>query len=131
MRLTIANISKTIQQQTFQAVLRAIRRQCQEDFEPEWNVQCVLRGRKVNIATRAPIDGVHDAIIYVGDESQDPTTGVENALGYHSENHQGIPYGFIYLDVVREVNEDWTTTLSHEVLELLADPSAVMAVAGP
>jgi hypothetical protein len=131
MRLTVANISKSIQQQTFQDAVKAIRRQCQEDFEPEWNIQCVLRGTKVNIRKKAPIDGVHDAIIYVGDESQDPTTGVQNALGYHSDNHAGIPYGFVYLDVVQEVGEEWTTTLSHEVLELLADPAAVVTVAGP
>jgi len=52
-------------------------------------------------------------------------------LGYHDKNHAGLPYGFVYLDVCRASHEDWSTTLSHEVLELLADPRAVMTVAGP
>jgi len=131
MRVTIANISKTIQQPEFQAALQAISKQCNEDFQPEWNISCVIRGTTANIAGKVPIQGVHDAIIYVGDESQDPTTGVKNALGYHSDNHKGIPYGFVYLDVVKKYHEVWTSTLSHEVLELLADPTAVMTVTGP
>jgi len=131
MRLTIANISKSIQQTDFQTALQAISRQCKEDFQPEWNISCTIRGTSLDLSGDAPIEGVHHAIIYVGDESQDPNTGVENALGYHSRNHAGIPFGFVYLNIVKEVDEVWTTTLSHEVLELLADPSAVMTVTGP
>ena len=43
----------------------------------------------------------------------------------------GTPYGFVYLDICARYGENWTTTLSHEVLELLADPNAAMTVAGP
>src|SRR5215471_7760151 len=87
MRLTIANISKSIPKSEFHAALLAQRRQINDDFQPEWNTPCVLRSASPNIQGNAPIEGIHDAIIYVGDESQDPTLGVENALGYHSRNH--------------------------------------------
>jgi hypothetical protein len=130
MRVTIANISK-IPKNDFHAAILALRRQCNEDFQPEWNTPCVLRSAAPNIQGTAPIEGIHDAIIYVGDESQDPNTGVENALGYHAANHSGIPFGFVYMDVVEAFNEVWTTTLSHEILELLADPSAILTVSGP
>jgi hypothetical protein len=57
--------------------------------------------------------------------------GVSGALGYHSDNYANIPYGFVYLDICAEYGEVWSCTLSHEVLELLADPTAVMTVTGP
>ncbi|HKV40173.1 MAG TPA: hypothetical protein VJX67_13250 [Blastocatellia bacterium] len=95
-------------------------------------ITATLGGVAVSLDGRnAPIEGDHDAIIYLGDSSQDPTTGVQGALGYHFANHAGIPYGFVYLDICEKYGEAWTCTLSHEVLELLADPNAAMTVAGP
>lgn len=134
MRLTIVNLSTSISSNDFHAALRALSRQVNEDFMPEWGVGATLRASHQKLppkGSHVPIDGVHDAIIYVGDSAADPTTGVTGALGYHSINHKHIPYGFIYLDVCKKYNEVWTSTLSHEILELLADPSAVLTVNGP
>jgi hypothetical protein len=39
--------------------------------------------------------------------------------------------GLEYLDICERYKEVWTCTLSHEVLELLADPDAAMTVTGP
>ena len=116
MRLTIANITKSISSSDFLAAIRAIRRQVNDDFGPEWSVTATLRATALNLTSKAPVDGSHDAILYVGDASQDPTTGVEGALGYHSENHRNIPYGFVYLDICAEYGDTWTSCLSHEVL---------------
>ena len=131
MRLTIANISKSISAADFRNAVSAIRRQVNEDFGPEWSVTATLRGIALSIAQKAPVQGKHDAILYLGDSSQDPTTGVEGALGYHTANHKDVPYGFVYLDICEEYGEEWTTTLSHETLELLADPTAALTVSGP
>jgi hypothetical protein len=132
MKLEIANISDEIKAPAFDAAVAAISRQVAEHFQPEWGTAADIIGTVVPLANRkAPIAGDRDAIIYVGDSSQDPATGVENALGYHATNQGNIPYGFIYLDIVAEAGEEWTTTLSHEVLELLADPDATMTVTGP
>ena len=131
MHLTIANISKKVSAAEFREAVAAIRRQVNDDFGPEWNVTATLRGTAVSLAADAPIQGHHDAILYLGDSSQDPTTGVTGALGYHSRNHAKVPYGFVYLDICAEYGEAWTTTLSHETLELLADPTAMLTVGGP
>jgi hypothetical protein len=131
MRVTIVNVSHSIHATEFHAAVAAIRRQVNEDFGPAWSVTAILRGTTHNLASKAPIEGIHDALLYLGDSSQDPTSGVDNALGYHSTNHKDIPYGFVYLDVCSEYGEEWTTTLSHEVLELLGDPSAALTVSGP
>lgn len=131
MRVTVVNVSHSIHSTEFHAAVAAIGKQVKEDFEPAWNISAILRGVTHSLAGKAPIEGLNDALIYLGDSSQDPTTGVEGALGYHSTNHKDIPYGFVYLDICSEYGEEWTTTLSHEVLELLGDPAATLTVSGP
>ncbi|HVN04618.1 MAG TPA: hypothetical protein VMT86_09390 [Bryobacteraceae bacterium] len=131
MNLTVANISTQVKPADFQAAIEAIGKQVTEHFQPEWRLGADVRGVALNLKSKAPLQGQHDAIIYLGDSSQDPTTGVSGALGYHSVNHSKIPYGFVYLDICTEYKESWTCTLSHEVLELLADPDAVLTVTGP
>jgi len=133
MILTIVNLASQIAPAEFLSAVAAIGRQVTEDFSPEWAIDASLRTATLNLVLGkdAPINGKHDAIIYVGDSSQDPTTGVSGALGYHSRSYKNVPYGFVYLDICRRYGEVWTCTLSHEVLELLGDPTAVMTVSGP
>lgn len=132
MKVTIANISESIPQEKFKAVVQAVERQCVRDFRKEWKKSGKLRAAALDLGTKpARIQGAHDAIIYVGDRSQDPRKGVQSALGYHSANHKRIPYGFVFLDIVKKSHQVWSATLSHEVLELLADPTAVETVPGP
>jgi hypothetical protein len=131
MIVTIANISTQIGAAELQAAIAAIGDQVNQHFIPEWGVTATLNSVVTALKGKAPIQGHHDAIIYLGDSSQDPTTGVSGALGYHSINHADIPYGFVYLDISAEYGEVWTCTLSHEVLELLADPDAALTVTGP
>jgi hypothetical protein len=67
-----------------------------------------------------------DAVIYLWDDES-----VGDALGYHDENHKGIPYGFVFPKISERAGEDWTVTLSHEALELIADADANLFVQGP
>ncbi|MDH3600886.1 MAG: hypothetical protein OEU26_14765, partial [Candidatus Tectomicrobia bacterium] len=67
-----------------------------------------------------------DAVLYLWDE-----TDVPGALGYHDRNNRGIPYGFIFTDLIESLGESWTVTLSHEALELIADPEVNLLVMGP
>ena len=62
-------------------------------------------------------------MIYVGDASNDPTLGMNGVFGYHARNAGALPYAFVYLDVCAQFGEPWSCTLSHEVLEMLADPT--------
>ena len=132
MNLTIANVSATITDAELQAAVAAIGKQVTENFQPEWRIGAALKSVAIPLkGKKAPVQKDADAVIYVGDSSEDPTTGVSNALGYHSANNKKIPYGFIYLDICKQAGEVWTCTLSHEVLELLGDPDAAMTVTGP
>jgi hypothetical protein len=131
MNITIANLSKVICAADFHAAVAAVGRQVTEHFQPEWGTGARLKGMWVPlVGKKAPIQEGADAVIYVGDSSVDPTTGVTDADGYHSANNKGIPYGFVYLDICAKAKEAWSFTLSHEVLELLADPDTALTVAG-
>jgi hypothetical protein len=110
-------------------VLRAINRQVKEDFEPYWSLGATLRleghtGSKPDSESAADMRG--DAVIYIWDKHD-----IDDAVGYHEKNNAGIPYGFVFLDIAAEVGDPWSCTLSHEALELIADPEVNLLVAGP
>jgi hypothetical protein len=60
--------------------------------------------------------------MYLVDEATLP-----GALGFHDLNSRDKPFGFVF---VLDPN-DWTTTLSHEALELILDPTVNVFVPGP
>lgn len=132
MIITIANLSASIDDQTLQKAIADIATQVSGDFQPEWGAGATLQQTRLQIgAGQAPIGIPSEAVIYLGEKSDDPTTGTQGVFGYHDTNYQHIPYGFVYLDVCDLYDEAWSHTLSHEVLEMLADPTAVLSVSGP
>lgn len=131
MIISIINHSKgSISDEELLHVIRAINRQVSEDFEPYWSMGATLRleGRSQSKASSSRIvDMRGDAIIYV----QNKPSEVEGALGFHDKNYRGIPFGFIFRELSEAMGEPWSVTLSHETLELLADPEVNLLVAGP
>lgn len=118
-----------ISDEEVQTVLRAINRQIAEDFEPYWSMGSRLRleGRSVDQPDQqTPVDLRGDAVIYLWDGSDVP-----GALGYHDQNAGGVPFGFVFTELVKSVGESWTVTLSHEALELIADPFVNLLAMGP
>jgi hypothetical protein len=109
--------------------IRAVNRQIAHDFEPYWDFGAHLRlegtlGTGPDENTLPELRG--DSIIYLWDE-----VNVDDALGYHELNAGGVPFGFVFTELVKELKEPWTVTFSHEALELLADSEANLLVAGP
>jgi hypothetical protein len=109
--------------------IRAVNRQIAHDFEPYWDFGAELRlegsiGDSPDAKALPELRG--DAILYLWDE-----VDVDDALGYHELNAAGVPFGFVFTELVKELKEPWTVTFSHEALELLADSEANLLVAGP
>jgi hypothetical protein len=112
-----------------QLVIRAINRQITEDFKPYWSLGATVRleGRSEKAPSKLEmLDLRGDAIIYLWDGKD-----IEGALGYHDQNARGIPYGFVFTALSAELGEPWSVTLSHEALELIADPQVNLLVMGP
>lgn len=130
MIISIVNHSNGgVTDEELQVAIRAINRQISEDFAPYWSMSATLRleGRSVetpDVVQMADLRG--DAVIYLWDQAD-----VEEALGYHFQNSQGIPFGFVFTEIARQIGEPWSVTLSHEALELLADPETNLLVMGP
>ncbi len=131
MRISVANISKKIGGAEFSATVQAVARQVHQDFAPLWGMDADVRGIAMNRNTKPnPELTLSDVILYVGEIDDDPQK-VADAVGYHDLNNKGIPFGFVFTDVAAKIGETWSTTLSHEVLELLADPDINLLVVGP
>lgn len=55
-------------------------------------------------------------------------TDQADALGYHTTTPEGHPLGRVFVRTVTEMGLNWTVTASHELIEMLVDPWAVLAV---
>lgn len=130
MVISVINVSDgALSDAAVQKAIRAVNRQIEEDFAPYWGFGARLRlegksGTKRRGLDQADMRG--DAVLYIHDVAR-----IRSADGYHNANFRGIPYGFVFLEISRQLKEDWTMTLSHEALELLADPENNMYVHGP
>ncbi len=129
MLISVVNFTKTLKDEDVHAVIRAVNAQIALDFEPYWHMGARLRleGGGSRLDRQAPRELRGDAILYLWDRHAD----VSDATGYHFANHHGLPFGFVFSQIAKELQEPWSVTLSHEALELIADPEANTMVAGP
>lgn len=129
MIISVINLSdEGVTDEEVQRGIRAVNRQLEEDFAPYWGFGGRLRleGKTGRGRGFDQADMRGDAVLYIRRRvrrSQDD--------GFHAAHFAGIPYGFVYLDVSDELDEDWTVTLSHEALELVGDPELNLLVQGP
>lgn len=118
-----------ITDEEIQRVVRAVNRQIEGDFAPYWSLAATLRleGRSGQQPTKQSLADMRgDAVLYLWNE-----VDVDDAVGYHEINHRGIPYGFVFTEIAKQLEEPWSVTLSHEALELVADPEVNLLVMGP
>jgi len=102
------------------AAVRAVNRQIAEDFAPYWALGAVLR---LTDPKAKPLQA--DAIIRIYPHGHD----------YHW-SPTGLPEGHVFTDLSDLARESvpwltWTNSLSHEALELIADPQLNTLVQGP
>jgi len=130
MVISVLNFSNgLIDDAALQSALRAVNRQISEDFQPYWGFGAQLRLDATLQRRNAKIKNSElrgDAVLYI---RVSPRNADDE--GFHTSTFGGVPYGFVYLDVSAKLGDDWTITLSHEALELLADPELNLLVQGP
>jgi hypothetical protein len=80
----------------------AMSEQVQHDFAPVWHVRASVAA--------FPTAPANTWVVHIQKQLDQP-----GALGYHTDDHHQ-PLSFV------EFTPDWTVTVSHEVLEMLADP---------
>lgn len=129
MIISIINFTTGKTDDEVQDAIRAVNRQIAEDFGNYWHLDGVLRleGESGSQPTpQTPVNMRGDAVIYLWDNVN------ANYLGFHDQNNRGVPFGFVFTDLAESLDPGaWTITLSHEALELLADPQVNLLALGP
>jgi len=125
--LAVVNFTTTLHTDEVNEAIHAVNRQITEHFAPIWGIARTLERLVPNFLPEDPDTLAEetvsaDSVLYLVDESSLP-----GALGFHALNTKDVPFGFVF---VLNPN-DWTTTLSHEALELLLDPTVNVFVPGP
>ena len=98
-------------------VLDALRRQVTRDFCPAWGIDIpTLRYFPKNAGPAViPSDAWVLALLDDSDQA--------DALGYHDDSANGTPQGKVFVKTCLDDKESWSVCLSHELLEMLADPN--------
>jgi hypothetical protein len=111
MKVTVINQSTVVNDSDLLKAVEAIQIQVTRDFAPHYTGCDATLG--VNLDS-------YDAYLLICDDSDTP-----GALGWHTDD-DSKPYGKIFAKTDINDNLSWSVTLSHEILELLADPTAVL-----
>lgn len=110
--IAITNASTCLNDEQVEAVLPSLQKQISDDFKAYWDLDCSLTFLPKN-QTLTP--GWWQIVI-----TDNPDQA--GALGYHEMTSYGTPLGKIFAKLDIESGSSWTVTLSHELLEMLADP---------
>jgi hypothetical protein len=110
--IAITNASTCLTDTQVEAVLPALQRQVSIDFRAYWDLDCAL----YPLARNQPLTRGWWQIVITDNPDQ------AGALGYHEMTSQGAPLGKVFARLDLESGASWTVALSHELLEMLADP---------
>ena len=110
--IALTNASTCLSDAQVEAVVPSLQRQVSSDFRAYWDIDCALTFlSKGQILTAGWWQ-----IVLTDDPDQ------AGALGYHEMTIHGTPLGKVFARLDAESGSSWTVTLSHELLEMLADP---------
>src|SRR6267154_3451009 len=110
--IAITNASSVLSDAQAEAVLPALQKQVSDDFKAYWEQDCTLSFLSKN----QPLTARWWQIVVTDNPDQ------AGALGYHEMTSQGTPLGKVFAKLDLQTGSSWTVTLSHELLEMLADP---------
>lgn len=111
--ISIVNRSKSVPDADVKRNLLALQKQITRDFEPAWGWGANLR---FDVAR-------FDMKMIIRDHASD------DSLGFHIDG--GKPVGYIFAKDDIEDAGEYTSTLSHELLEMIADPNVNLYAVGP
>jgi hypothetical protein len=117
-KIAILNASTVLSDDDVAAIVPALQTQVSRDFAPVWGLDADLRF--------VPQDNKPTAkewwLVVLDNSDQ------AGALGYHDLTKQGLPLGKVFAKTDMDYGEQWSGTASHELLEMLADPTINLTV---
>jgi hypothetical protein len=118
--IVITNISTVVSDDQVKVAIAALQKQVSNDFKGFWDLDASLSFLD---KTAALPKGWWQIVI-----CDDPDQA--GALGYHELSENGDPLGKVFARLDLQVGSSWTVTLSHELLEMLADPDINVCAEG-
>src|SRR6266446_9564438 len=112
MNIDIINESTVVPDEQLGEWCAALQLQVHRDFEPLWNT-----GATLALVARGGKPALDRPWIVVLDDPD-----MAGALGYHETTATGLPIGKVFAKLTIQNREHVSVILSHELLELLADP---------
>ena len=110
--IVVVNKSDWVPNKDLSRVVAALQKQVDRDFFPLWGWRA-----KLTVATKEPENGAMCIIML-----NQPGKRDEGAEGYHF-SAEGLPKTYVFSrDEKGEPVENYAVTMSHEVLEMIADP---------
>jgi hypothetical protein len=110
--IAIVNESTVVTDATLAPIVAALQKQVSNDFAPVWGVDA-----KVILVPKATkIDPAYWVLAILDDSDQ------AGALGYHDITAAGMPLGKVFARADIQNGSSLSVTISHELLEILADP---------
>jgi len=113
----IANKSKIVKSEDLQRVIPALQYQIDEQFYPLW-------GWRADLMVLTDVAEKHGMKVIIHDRSS--KAGI---LGYHFKG--GLPTTYIFAKDDITDSGEYSSTLSHELLEMIADPDVNLYARGP
>ena len=110
--IAITNASACLSDEHVEGVLPALQKQVNTDFKAYWQEDCSL----TFLTKHQPLTRGWWQIVVADTPDQ------AGALGYHELSNAGSPLGKVFAQFDIRNDFSWTVTLSHELLEMLADP---------
>jgi hypothetical protein len=110
--IALTNASTCLSDAQVEVVMPSLQHQVSLDFRAYWDIDCSLTFLPKD---QAMVAGWFQIVL-----PDDPDQA--GALGYHEMTRNGAPLGKVFAGLDIRSGSSWTVTLSHELLEMLADP---------
>lgn len=118
LKVAIINESTVLSDSQVASVVPDLQTQVHRDFNSAWGIDADL--------SFVPQGGTPDGgawwLAVLDDSDQ------AGALGYHDVTNEGLPLGKVFAGSDLKLGNSWTVTVSHELLEMLADPEVNLTV---
>jgi hypothetical protein len=116
--VSIVNRCTVLNDTEVSRVVLALQKQVDNDFGPAWGVSAKLQF----VPNGGKLDPQHWWLVVLDDSDQ------AGALGYHDLTNAGLPIGKAFARSDQEYGVSWSVTISHELLEMLADPNINLTI---
>jgi len=116
--ISVFNQSTVVSDGDVSNVVNALQKQVDKDFGPAWGVSVQL----TFVPQNQKPNPQYWWLVVLDNSDQ------AGALGYHDLTPAGLPIGKVFAASDLQYKTSWSVTMSHELLEMLADPNINLTV---